>query len=148
VSDGGIVSSLVGAAPLSDNMPITESSGAPGGAGTASRGDHTHPRLSSATSGTLNASGEATITFTRSFAVMPCIDFTYIESADNPPIVFKVKIWVQDGGSNYIGCIAKGYRGQVIPQNLVSLLVGAVFNVFGGSATGIPFTCIALQPSA
>jgi hypothetical protein len=113
----------------------------------ASRGDHMHPRLTSATNGTLNASNEATVTFTRSFSSMPCIDFTYIEAADNPPITFKVKQWTTDGGGNYIGCVCKGYRGQVIPQNLATLLLGAVFNVFAGSASGVQFTCIALQQS-
>lgn len=134
--------------PLSSTAPNPEATSATAGAGqAASRDDHMHPRLTSATNGTLNASNEATIVFTRSFSAMPSIDFTYIESADNPPVMFKVKQWTQDGNGNYTGCVCKGYRGQVIPQNLATLLLSAVFNPFSGSATGVQFTCIALQQS-
>lgn len=133
---------------LSNNAPMVESQQpAAGAADKASRGDHQHPRLTSATVHTLNGSGEAPITFTRSFDVFPCMDFTYVEAADNPPVIFKVKSWTLDGSNKIIGCVAKGYRGQVVPQNLATLLLGAVFNVFGGSASGVQFTAIALQQS-
>lgn len=143
------VSTLASAVKFGDEAPYPEAgSPVPGSGNEASRWDHAHPRLTSATTGVLAANGEATVTFTRLFDVAPCIDFTYIEAADNPPIVFKVKTWTIDGDGKYAGCVTKGYRSQVIPQNLATLLLGAVFNVFGGSASGIPFTCIALKQSS
>lgn len=135
--------------PLADTFPQPEAGSAQVGImPTASRADHEHPRLSSANSGALNASGEATITFTRTFATMPSMVFTYIEAADGQPVVMKVKFWVQDGSNNYTGCVVKGYRSQTIPTNLVTLLLGGVFNLFNGSASGVSFTCIALQTSS
>lgn len=154
------------AAVLSDQMPVTEAVAAqPGSGSRASRDDHRHPRLTSATVATLSASGEATVTFTRVFATQPCMDLTYVEETDNPPVILKVKSWVRDGSNNYTGCVVKGYRGQVLPtlapmsgvltlltqvisgvNTLVSTLTG--FNSFGGSAANIPITVIALQQSS
>lgn len=139
---------------LGSNSPIAEVRTAAAGVGNAaSRWDHAHPRLTSATVGTLDASNEAVITFTRSFSLVPCMDFTYIEATDNPPLVFKVKSWTQDGSNNYIGCVTKAYRGQILPSLSGIIIIGPLisalsqFNIFGGSASGIPFTCIALQQS-
>jgi hypothetical protein len=71
----------------------------------------------------------------------------YAEAADGQPVVFKVKTWTTDGNGNYIGCVIKGYRAQAVPQNLVSLLLGGVFNLFAGSASGVEFSLIAVQAS-
>lgn len=137
-----------GGVALTDQVPAAEATTAiPGSMDAASRGDHKHPRLTSATTHVLDGAAEAMILFTRMFDALPCMDFTYVEASDNPPVVFKVKSWNVDGNGKYIGCTAKGYRGQVIPQNLATLLLGTVFNVFGGSAVGVSFTCIALQQS-
>lgn len=139
---------------LSNNAPPAETvSPAAGAGGMASRDDHKHPRLSSATVSTLNASGEAVIAFTRLFAAMPVVICTLYEAADSQPIVFKVKTWAQDGNGNYTGCTIKGYRSATLPAmsglTLVTSLVTALgnFNVFGGSAAGAQFCCLALQPS-
>ncbi len=135
------------ALPLSDLTPVPEGPASAGALSAGARGDHKHPRLSSATTHTLNASGEATIVFTRSFPIPPCMDFTYIELADNPPVTFKVKSWTQDGGGNYTGCIAKGYRGQALPSSILTLVALVSYNVFGGSASGVSFTALAIAQS-
>lgn len=139
---------------LSNNAPPAETvSPAAGAGGMASRDDHKHPRLSSATVATLNASGEATVTFTRLFAAMPVVICTLYEAADNQPVVFKVKSWTQDANGNYTGCTVKGARSATLPAmaglTLVTGVISALanFNVFGGSAAGAQFCCLALQPS-
>lgn len=136
-----------GGVPLSNNPGLTEAGA--GQAGTmpmASRGDHTHPRLSATANGTLNGSGEATVTFTRSFPGKPAVIITYVEASEGQPLVFKVKSWVQAGGT-YTGCVIKAYRSQTVPQNLATLLLGGVFNLFAGSASGVEYNLIAIQPS-
>lgn len=133
---------------LSSSAPMPEANSPAAGTGTqASRNDHTHPRLTSTATGTLNSSGEATITFTRVFSAKPAVTIILVESADNQPVIFKVKTWTQNAQNEYTGCVIKGYRSQTIPQNLVSLLLGAVFNLFAGTTTGAEYSLIALQQS-
>lgn len=135
--------------PLADQIPVAEGGTAlPGSAEFASRMDHVHPRLTATATGVLNSSGEATIVFTRIFATKPGLTVTYAESADNQPVVFKLKSWTQDGSLNYTGCVIKGYRAQTIPTNLVTLLLGGVFNLFAASATGVEYSLIAVQSSS
>jgi len=112
----------------------------------AARENHVHPRITSVTQGTLNASGEATITFTLPFTAMPFCSFSYVELADNAPINFKVKSWVMTNGK-YTGCVVKAYRGQPLPNNILTLLSLVSFNVFGGSAYNVVFTCMAIPQS-
>lgn len=134
--------------PLASVNPAAEGGTAnPGVMPAGSRADHVHPRLTATATGTLNASGEATVTFTRIFPAKPGLTITYAETADGQPVVFKVKTWTQDGSNNYVGCIIKGYRAQAIPTNLVTLLLGGVFNLFAGSPTGVEFSLIAVQAS-
>lgn len=131
---------------LADQVPLAEAVAMSGSAGLASRMDHVHPRLTSATVVTLNAGNEATVVFTRTFPSKPSLAITYVEAADNQPIVIKVKSWTIVG-SDYTGCVIKGYRATPVPQNLVSLLLGAVFNLFSGSSTSVEVTVIALMAS-
>lgn len=111
-----------------------------GSSGMASDAGHTHARRIQSTVLTLNASGEATFVFTRSVIGTlgePPICCLYHESADNQPIVCKAKSFtttVVDGVTYYTSVTIKGYRAQTLPQNLVTLLLGAVFNLFGASA--------------
>lgn len=114
---------------------------------TAARGNHVHQRLSSTTVQVLGANGDATITFTRSFATMPGVICTAYKATDNLPVTFEVKSWVQDGSNNYTGCIIHGSKAQTLPA--VIALVGTLinYNVFAGSATGTQFSCVALQAS-
>lgn len=37
--------------------------------------------------------------------------------------------------------------GPSIPQNLATLLLGGIFNLFAGSPTGVEFSLIAVQAS-
>lgn len=80
---------------LADMAPLSEAgTAAAGSEAQATRADHRHPRLTSATTGVLNASGEATVSFTRTFPTKPSVSILYAESADGQPVVFKVKSWV------------------------------------------------------
>lgn len=136
------------AALMSKAVPKTEAtSGAAGGSGLIPDADHQHPRLTSTHTGTLNASAEDTITFTRTFSEKPSWSDSWEEVADNGAVVIKVKSWVQDVNGNYTGCVIKGLRSQTIPQNLVTVLVSAVFNVFGGSASGVNYSMIFIKKS-
>lgn len=142
MSGGSVTTPLANANPLAEGL--TPGAGA---AGAASRMDHVHPRLTATASGVLNASGEDTIVFTRTFTSKPGLTITYAETADNQPVVFKVKSWTTSG-SDYTGCVIKAYRSQAIPTNLVTLLLGGVFNLFAASASGVEYSLIAVQPSA
>lgn len=135
-------------AMLSNAMPQSEATaGASGAAGQASRGDHKHQRLTSATTTTLDANGLATVTFTRSFASQPRIAFAYAESADAEPIILKRVSWVIDGGGNYTGVNIKGYRLRTLPASIALLTVLISFSISAGSAAGISVDVIALEQS-
>ena len=127
----------------------------PGTGQAAARDDHQHPRVSSATVQTLGADGTTTVMFTRTFTSLPAVTCLLYEASTAQPIVFKVKGWVQDAQTNaYTGCIVQGYRASILPAlSGIALLTGLItalanYNVFGGSAAGAQFCCIALQPSA
>lgn len=127
-------------------LPVAEGTATKGSRAYAADSGHVHPRLSSAINGTLDANGEKALTFGRTFSTKPVAAFTYAEAADSPPVTFKVKSWIQDGSGNYTGCVIKGYRGQTLPASLTLLTALVSFNVFAGSAAGVEFHFIALQP--
>jgi hypothetical protein len=138
---------------LTNTPPVREGVTPDAGMGnSASRDDHIHPRLSSATVGTLDSNARATVMFTRSFATTPCVQCLLVEASDNQPVVFKVESWVMSG-ANYTGCVLRGYRSSVLPALSGILLIGplisslANYNVFGGSAANAQFCCLAIQPS-
>lgn len=138
---------------LTNTPPVREGVTPDPGMGlSASRDDHIHPRLSSATVGTLDANARATVTFTRTFAQTPCVQCLLVEASDNQPVVFKVESWVMNGPL-YAGCVLRGYRSSVLPALSGILLIGplisalANYNVFGGSAANAQFCCLAIQPS-
>lgn len=131
---------------LSTNTPMNETNAGAAGSGLkATKEGHSHPRVTSVHTGTLNSSGEADFVFTRTFDQKPGWDIGYEESANGQPVILKIVSWTQDGNGNYTGCKVKGYRGQTIPQNLATLLLGAVFNVFGGSVTGLTVSLIVIM---
>src|SRR5438067_5995410 len=139
---------------FSDATPAPEATaGAAGTVDAAARGNHTHPRLTSATVQALDTNGLATITFTRKFTALPAVTCLLYEAGAAQPVVFKVQNWIQDANNNYTGCVIQGARASVLPALSGILLVGplistlANYNVFGGSAAGAQFCCIALQPS-
>ena len=134
--------------PLADTPPLAEvGAGLSGAMPMASRADHEHPRMSATASGVLNLAGEAAVLFTRTFDAKPAVIITAVESADGQPIVFKVKTWTTSGAS-YTGCVIKGYRSQTIPTNLVTLLLGGVFNLFAGSASSAEYSLVAIPASS
>lgn len=139
---------------LSDTTPAPEKTAPTAGqADQGARADHSHPRLTSATIQALDTNGLAAITFTRLFNAMPAVTCLLYEASDAQPVVFKVKSWAQDGNGAYTGCTIQGYRSSILPALSGILLVGPLisalgnYNVFGGSASGAQFCCIALQPS-
>lgn len=113
----------------------------------ATRADHVHGRLTSATTQSTAANGEATVMFTRSFGQQPSIDLTPIENGDNGGLVGKVRSFVQDGSLNYTGCVVKFYRIQPLPSVLVLLSALLNFRVDAGTVGVLPFSCIALAAS-
>lgn len=139
---------------LSSNKPVPEGvDPSVGQSDKASRGDHVHPRLSSATVAALDAAGTATVMFTRPFSTTPCVQCLLVENADAQPVIFKVQSWVKDSSGNFTGCVLKGYRSSILPALSGILLIGPLltalgnYNVFGGSAANAQFCCLAIQPS-
>lgn len=111
---------------------------------------HQHPRLTSTTYASIATGSTVAVSFTRSFTNKPGIVITEIEgdiAGSAQPANFKVQTWVQDAGSLYTGCVVKAWRAQTVPQNLVTLLVGAVYNLFAASVVGTQFSCIAVARS-
>ena len=151
--------------PMAEKTVPTAGSG-----GQASRSDHRHPRLTSPHTGTLDANGEALLTFSRQFTNMPAMAVAWVEQANNPPVMFKVVSWLKPNtagsglvawtsGSPYAGAIIKGYRGQQLPNlGVVSGLLSAVitgvngivtaltgYNPFAGPASNVVYTATAIQ---
>lgn len=111
---------------------------------------HQHPRLTSTTMATIAAGSTVSVPFTRVFSAKPGMVMTEIEgdtTASAQPAIFKVQSWIQDASLNFTGCVVKVWRAQTVPQNLVSLLVGAVYNLFGASVVGTNFSVVAVARS-
>lgn len=149
----GFVSGVVAMSPSfitlapSNQIPLSEATTATGGALTmASAADHQHPRLSSSSRATLDGSGLATVTYTRSFSAKPAITLTAINPSGRP-VLLEVQSDVTDGGGNYIGCVVHGYRNQNLPAVLTLLSALINFDVFGASAAGVEVNVIAIQAS-
>lgn len=136
------------AVPLSSIAPISENTTSAIGTGVmAARNDHIHQRLSSSTRVVLDGSGNATVTYTRSFTTAPVFSFTPLNSTGQP-IIIEHTGDIQTG-SLFTGCTIRGSRAQILPQNLVTLLLSGVFNLFSGtSASGVSVSCFVIQPSA
>jgi hypothetical protein len=100
---------------LADSSPTAEAkSPAAGSMDTASRGDHTHPRLTSAANVTLDANGYATITFTRTFATEPVLVFGSLGSGTEPVPDFRGN-FIQTNGV-YTGVTIYGQRARAMPM--------------------------------
>lgn len=139
---------------LSNDLPAPEKTDpVSGSADQGARSDHVHPRPSSATIQSLGTDGVAQVMFTRSFSGLPAVTCLLYEASAGQPVVFKVRDWVQDANGAYVGCNIQGCRSSILPSLSGILLIGPLltalgnFNVFGGSAAGAQFCCIALQPS-
>lgn len=145
---------------LADTAPKAEQKTAAAGVmDAASRADHTHPRLTSAQTGQLDANGTATMMFTRMFTAEPAISVLAVENDTKSPPDFKVKQFLDDtgapwvAGKTYGGCIVYGTRARALPVlNAVTDLLGGVVGKLTGfiptePAAGVRFSIIALQAS-
>lgn len=138
---------------LSDSPPMGEAGvAAAGTANQAPRYDHRHPRLSSSTNATTNASGEQTVVFTRTFDTMPSVIITAIENSTTPAPSFKVKAFQTNAGGKYTGCTIYGSRERALPSLSGILLVGPLITALAGylpsePAANTQFTIVALQAS-
>lgn len=139
-----------------DFVPSGEKTGGAIGVDAAmyARADHQHPRLTSATTGFLDSNGLATVAFTRVFPTKPSIDLTPIAPGGTQPVALQLDSWVMTG-ADYTGCIVKGFRGQATNLAAVQVLgisvaVGAqtITPFSAPAASGVEFSCIALQTSA
>lgn len=104
--------------------PAEAMAGSAGAAATAARGDHFHPRITSAHVTALDATGAYTLTFTRLFDTEP---------VNNQPIILKVASYNLDGGGKWAGANMQAYRMRPIPTNIVTLLLGGIYNLFVNS---------------
>lgn len=130
--------------------------------------DHQHPRLTSVTNATIASGNTAMIQFTRAFANEPGIDYQELPaSADTTtppasdtaagaqPTQSRVIAWTKGptailpnaAAADYTGCMVRVWKAQTIPQNLATLLLSAVFNLFAASVVGTRFSIIAVARS-
>lgn len=93
---------------------------------------------------TLDSSGNGTWTFpTSTFAAVPVITHLEENASANQPVVVSITAISKDAVS------INAKRAQVIPQNLVSVLLGQTFNVFGGAApSGVKVHLIAMAKTS
>lgn len=135
---------------MATSVPKAESTtGAVGTSGLIPDALHQHPRLTSPHTGTLNASAEDTVTFSRTFDTKPAWADSWEEATDNGVVVLKVKSWVQDGNGKYTGATIKGYRSRAIPTNLVSALLNGVYDLFTATgAAGVNYSMTFIQSAA
>lgn len=130
--------------------------------------DHQHPRLTSVVVGSVAVSNTATVQFTRAFTAEPGIDYQELPPSGNTttpdasdtaanaqPTSCKVIAWTKGptaalpnaAASDFTGCMVRIWRSQTVPQNLVNLLLGGVFNLFAASVVGTRFSLIAVARS-
>lgn len=134
---------------LTGNAPISEATTAAVGAGSAAaRDDHVHPRLSSTTVQTTDTNGVATVAFTRTFpaAKKPGVVLTGYDT-NSQPLMFEVTGFQTDGGGNFTGCTVKVYRTRTLPATLTLLTDLLNFNIVGGAASNVEFSCVAIMAS-
>lgn len=152
---------LWGPQRLADTMPAAEATTPTAGTGqAASRDDHIHPRLASATRVTLNASSTATVTFTRSFVSAPVIQLCAINPS-GAQVVLEVVADIKTGAV-WTGCTIKGSRARQLPvidavgglltavitgvNNIATALTG--YDIFAASASGVVVNVLAIEASA
>ncbi len=157
----GPTATQLAAAMLSDALPMEEAaSGAAGAQGKASRGDHAHKRLTSTAIVTLDANGQQTTMFSRTFTKEPGMTGLAIEDNANPVPRLKVRRWLRSDGTTWVdgqgqaiaGVYLYGDRARALPALSGILLVGPLITALAGflpyePAAGAKFTLIALESS-
>lgn len=122
--------------------------GTMGSAGTKpryAREDHTHEVrarrkrvIAAAGAGIYNGMFVATWVFDKPFATKPIIVCSPEDDGGNPLNAQAITAsFKQDASGLWISVVVKVWRSQPIPQNLVTLLLSGVFNLFAGSAAGV-----------
>lgn len=135
---------------LATMLPSAESKeAAPGRAEQASRADHTHPRLTSASNHTLGADGTVEVTFTRTFDREPVIACLSLASMDPVPDFTATPIKT---GDVWTGARIYGERKRALPLLTGILVVGPLITALSGfkpwePAAGARVSVIALQAS-
>ena len=122
--------------------------------------DHQHPRVTSTTVASIEVGNTAAVAFTRTFVNEPGINYSELPAAattttppaadlatNAQPTSHKVIAWQRDTNGLYTGCVVRVWRSQAVPQNLVSLLLNGVFNLFGAGVVGTRFSIIAVARS-
>lgn len=134
--------------------------------------DHQHPRLTSTTKATIASGSTVAVAFTRTFVNKPGITCTE-EPPDTGtmspnPATFRVESRVREvmtptPSGAYTGCVIKVWRSRPLPT-MTPLTIGALltavvtgvnalitaltnYDIFGASAVGTTFSCIAIQRS-
>lgn len=132
-------------APAKDTPPEAGVKGSVGAKPEYARADHTHEvrarrkRVTlAAGTGTYAGKFVATWVFDKPFATKPIIVCAPEDDGGHPVAAAAVTAsFTQDTAGLWTSVVVRGWRSQPIPQNLVSLLVGGVFNLFGASAVGV-----------
>lgn len=152
------------AAILSNSVPLAEArTPTVGSMDTAPRADHQHPRLTSATNHTLDASGMATVVFTREFPTEPAITMNGLGSGTGPVPDFRADFILTNG--KWTGATVYGQRARSLPTiaplsagllTLVSSLIGALNPILASlsgfapyeAAAGARVSVVAIQNSS
>jgi hypothetical protein len=126
--------------------------------------DHVHPRLTATGKGTLDANGNATVTFTQVFDAEPAVTVTSIGvKASGKPVPRFDVTFITDANGKFTGATVYGERQRPLPtqaQTSTLAILGAVtgaLNTLAASlsgflptepAAGAGFSLIAVKTSA
>ncbi|MBI0474220.1 hypothetical protein D9601_02420 [Sphingomonas sp. MA1305] len=121
--------------------------------------------MTSTTYATLDSSGQATVTFSRTFVNKPGLNLTETDATTaTQPLVLRGLAWIRDGNGLYTGVTIQGQRAQMLPtinplSGTIALLSGLItgvnavfaqltgYNIFGGNASGATVSVIAIARS-
>ncbi|GAM01747.1 hypothetical protein [Sphingomonas parapaucimobilis] len=156
----------IASALIDTGTPAPEKTGGAGGSQAMAQGaGHQHPRLTSTTYATLDGTGQATVTFSRTFVNKPGLNLTETDAtASTQPLVLRGLAWQRDSNGLYTGVTIQGQRAQLMPAitplsgalTLVTQVVAGVnaivtaltnYNVFAGNAAGATVSVIAVARS-
>ena len=148
---------------LADIPPLSESGSPKAGAmELATRADHQHPRLTSATNHVLDTNGLTTVVFTRSFDTEPAITMNGLGSGTGPVPDFRADFIITNG--KWTGATVYGQRARSLPTiaplnagllALLSSLIGALNPILASlsgfapyeNAAGAKVSVVAIQNS-
>lgn len=95
----------------------------------------------------LDASGLATVLFSKGFDTQPAVALAAIAPGGTQPVILSVDSWIMSGGQ-FTGVVVKGYRTRPLPA-VIALLSGLVnYDVAAGSAVGVAVSAVAFPIDA